>query len=188
MSDILLVGCGKFLSNRTKQIMIAGWEDSGTTVSPVERGKRIDKRRRAILPRRRDIFVDLMDRPGQPLCHTNIPGNTRDDRLSFRSEQLHQPRPQRIDGPRKTIRRFPWDARSFFGSVLSVWRLHSLKIHFWIICLEEFVLIRHVYLIKFEDVWGRKIEKKKIERKLICLEMFGISFDLKLTQVFKILF
>lgn len=105
--------------------MIAGWDDSGTTVSPVERGKRIDKRRRAILPRRRDIFVDLMDRPGQPLCHTNIPGNTRDDRLSFRSEQLHQPRPQRIDGPRKTIRRFPWDARSFFGSVLSVWRLLS---------------------------------------------------------------
>lgn len=83
---------------------------------------------------------------GRPAsCHANIPRKyhvSRDDRVfSFRSEQLHQPRPhvERIDGSRNTIRRFPLGSEIFLWIRSLVWRLHFSKINFWIIYLEQFV-------------------------------------------------
>lgn len=98
LSDILLVGSGKFLSIRTKRITVSRRSDSGTTVSPVEQEKRIDKRRRAILPRR-DICRSNGPTWGTVVSREYSTEISRDDRLSFRSEQLHQPRPhvERID-------------------------------------------------------------------------------------------
>lgn len=83
----------------------------------------------------RYIFADLMDRPGQPLRHTNIPGNTRDDRLSFRSEQLHQPRPQRIDGRERRFvdslgtRDLSLDLSSQFGDY-TLWK-YTFELFVW---------------------------------------------------------
>lgn len=131
-------GSGKFLSIRTKRIATPWRSDSGTTVSPVEREKRIDKKGGgpSFLVAR---YICRSNGPtwGRPAsCHANIPRKyhvSRDDRVfSFRSEQLHQPRPhvERIDGSRNTIRRFPLGSEIFLWIRSLVWRLHFSKINF----------------------------------------------------------
>lgn len=120
-------GSGKFLSIRTKRIATPWRGDSGTTVSPVEREKRIDKKGGGHPSSSRDIFVDLMDRPGDD--HHRVTrifhGNTtfREMTAFFRFDPSNSiSRGLTLNASTDHERRFDdslWDPRSFFGSVLS---------------------------------------------------------------------
>lgn len=105
----------------------------------------------------RDIFVDLMDRPGEPLCHANIPRKYHARWPPFVSISSISWNLTLNRWTTKDDSTIPLGLEIFLWIRSLVWRLHFLKINFWIIYLKQFVLICRVYLIRFEDVWERKI-------------------------------